>query len=118
MESYCIDIGKLVAGVGMLLNIFGIYRLYKIDFIGLKIRTLRHEDRPIREDEPVHIILNKLKADNDGILSAEEMEANYLEHINSADLNFKKLKWGFIWIIIGSIMQFISLVIISCINMI
>ncbi|WP_299187576.1 hypothetical protein [uncultured Aquimarina sp.] len=115
MELYCIDVGKVVNGIGILLNVLGIYRFYLIDKIALKISSLRYKDEAPDFDQPIHIILNNLKENENDELTEDEMEANHLKHLQSAKLDFRKFKNGFLYILIGSILQFLSLFISWCI---
>ncbi|EZH73675.1 hypothetical protein ATO12_17210 [Aquimarina atlantica] len=115
MELYCIDVGKVVSGTGILLNVLGIYKLYLIDKVALKINSLCDQDETPDFNQPIHIILNNFKGKENEELTKDEMEANYIEHLQSAKIDFIKFKHGFLYILIGSVLQFLSLFISWCI---
>jgi hypothetical protein len=114
MQDYCLEIGKLITGFGLILDLIGIIILVPIDIIKTRIEDL--QENPIRPEEPEQPLFSQPRSIWEP-LPIDVNSADWLYYRHSPQRNLKKLKWGFGLLISGFVVQFIALFIELCINL-
>tara|TARA_B100001750_G_C15410343_1_gene547423 strand:+ start:782 stop:1150 length:369 start_codon:yes stop_codon:yes gene_type:complete len=112
-ESSCLDISRLVNGIGLFLNIIGISILFKLDYVKFLIESMREVDFSIDPADPTHLMFKDIENAKNKSYRANK-KAEQQEHQQNKKKNLKKLKVAIFLILGGLILQIFSLFLIGC----
>ncbi|HEA20910.1 MAG TPA: hypothetical protein ENH87_08320 [Pricia antarctica] len=118
MENYCLDIGKLVTGTGLVFDILGVIILVGIEITSHKIEYLKDNPFVTNKDNQIDLSAPQRNRVSD-MLAGKPIELTESEHLylyHNGASNYKNSKCGFVLLVTGFGLQIIALFIDYCIS--